>query len=195
MADSIARIREEIRVHPTNARHTERGWEPLFTADPRARIVVIGQAPGRVAQESATPWNDASGDTLRAWMGIDRETFYDATRVALVPMDFYFPGAGGTGDAPPRKDFASRWHPRLLALMPDVRLTLLVGAHAQKHYLPGPRRSLTATLLARADLDSSVMPLVHPSPLTQRWRARNPWFVDEVVPELRERVARALDAP
>lgn len=192
MTDEFDRIRRSIREHPMNAAHTARGWEPVYSAAPTARLLIVGQAPGRVAQESATPWNDVSGDTLRSWMGVDRDTFYDVSRIAILPMDFYFPGKAAHGDAPPRPEVAPLWHPPLRALMPDIALTLLVGAHAQRHYLPGPRRSLTETLAARAELDPAVFPLVHPSPLTLRWRARNPWFEADVVPELRQRVADAL---
>ena len=123
-------IAEEIRKDPENASYTQRGIDPLFYAGPECRIMIVGQAPGRVAEESGIVWNDRSGDRLRDWMGIDRDTFYNSGKLAIVPMDFYFPGTGKSGDLPPRKDFADKWHPRLLELMPDLKLTILVGSVA-----------------------------------------------------------------
>lgn len=117
-----------IKADGANADYTKRGIDPLYSVGAGARIVVIGQAPGAVAEETRIPWNDKSGERLRDWLGVSRETFYDPERVALLPMDFYFPGHGRSGDLPPRKGFAEQWHPALLALMPNVRLTVLVGA-------------------------------------------------------------------
>ena len=128
-------IAEEIRRDPENASFTKRGIDPLFFAGPECRIMIVGQAPGRVAEESGIVWNDRSGDRLREWMGIDRDTFYNSGKLAIVPMDFYFPGTGKSGDLPPRKGFADKWHPRLLELMPDLKLTILVGSYATKRYL------------------------------------------------------------
>ncbi len=124
-----------IKADGANADYTKRGIDPLYSVGAGARIVVIGQAPGAVAEETRIPWNDKSGERLRDWLGVSRETFYDPERVALLPMDFYFPGHGRSGDLPPRKGFAEQWHPALLALMPNVRLTVLVGAYAVRRYL------------------------------------------------------------
>ena len=132
-------IAEEIRNDPENASFTKRGIDPLFFAGPDCRIMIVGQAPGRVAEESGIVWNDRSGDRLREWMGIDRDTFYNSGKLAIVPMDFYFPGTGKSGDLPPRKDFADKWHPRLLELMPDLKLTILVGSYAICSSSPRPR--------------------------------------------------------
>ena len=134
---------EAIRADAQNAAYTERGIDPLYSASAEARMVVIGQAPGRIAQDSGVPWNDKSGDRLRSWLGVDRETFYDARKVAIVPMDFYFPGSGKSGDLPPRRGFAQKWHPVLLGMMPHVRLTVLVGSYAVHRYL-GLKGSLDA---------------------------------------------------
>lgn len=120
-------LAEQIRLDPQNREFTEQGWAPVFSASPHARIVVIGQAPGRAAQESRIPWNDPSGVKLREWMGVTDEQFYDPDLISLLPMDFYYPGKGAHGDNPPRKDFAPKWHPQLLELMPNVQLILLVG--------------------------------------------------------------------
>ncbi|RQP11759.1 MAG: uracil-DNA glycosylase family protein [Microbacteriaceae bacterium] len=186
---AIEALRDAVLADPENAAFQELGYVPVFRAHPDARILVVGQAPGRRAQASEVPFDDASGARLRDWLGFDEATFRDPARVAIVPMDFFYPGRGAGGDLPPRRGFAARWHPPLLALMPRIRLTLLIGAYAQAHYL-GPRRrdSLTETVRAYHDHLPELMPLVHPSPLNFRWHARNPWFETEVVPELRELV-------
>ena len=166
-----------------------RGWPPVYTASPRSRIVLVGQAPGRIAQETRTPWNDASGRTLRQWLGVTDEQFYDPDLFALMPMDFYYPGKAAHGDLPPRSEFAKKWHPRLLAQMPDVRLTILVGAHAQQYYLnKQAKRNLTETVAHYVEYLPHYFPLVHPSPLNFRWRAHNPWFEMNVIPILSEMV-------
>jgi len=188
----LAELRAEIVADPENAWAARAGYQPLYVAHPAARIVVIGQAPGRRAQESGLAWNDASGATLFEWLGVSEETFRRPELFAVLPMDFYYPGKGGHGDLPPRRGFADRWHPPLLAQLADVRLTLLVGAYAQRHYLGSG--SVTERVRGYRDHLPAVLPLVHPSPLTQRWRARNPWFVDELLPELRGRVAAVLAA-
>lgn len=186
-------IYQAIRSDPQNASYTERGIDPLYTAGPDARVCVIGQAPGRAAEESRIPWNDASGDRLRSWLGIDRETFYDPARVALLPMDFYYPGKGKSGDLPPRKGFAEKWHPALLALMPDIHLTVLIGRYANGRYLGFKSSdSLTDAVRGYAGYLPRFFPLVHPSPRNQLWMKRNPWFEAEVLPALKERVAEAL---
>jgi uracil-DNA glycosylase len=190
---SFAEIRRELVDSPDNAEFSAAGWLPIYTAGPRARIAVVGQAPGRRAQQSGIAWNDASGARLIDWLGVSEPQFRDPDLFALLPMDFFYPGKGSSGDLPPRKGFAERWHPALLALMPDIRLTLLVGSYAQKQYL-GVRagRTLTETVRAYETFLPEFLPLVHPSPLNFRWQSRNPWFLDELVPVLRTQVARAL---
>jgi uracil-DNA glycosylase len=182
-----------VATDPENAAFTARGLRPVFAAAPRARVVIVGQAPGARAQSSGIAFTDASGVALIEWLGVDEATFRDPDAFAILPMDFYWPGRGAGGDRPPRRGFAARWHPALLALMPDVRLTLLVGAPAQAHYL-GPRRraNLTETVRAFHDYLPAELPLVHPSPLNFRWQARNPWFRADVLPALRTEVGRAL---
>ncbi|WP_236683578.1 uracil-DNA glycosylase family protein [Demequina aurantiaca] len=172
---------------------TERGWQPLFTAHPDARIAIVGQAPGRHAQASGIPWDDRSGRNLVDWLGVTLTQLRDPSLFSVLPMDFYFPGKGPSGDAAPRRGFASRWHPPLLAAMPDVSLTLLVGAYAQAHYLRDARkRTLTATVHDFREYLPTYFPLVHPSPLNFRWQARNEWFATDVLPELRVLVAQVL---
>ncbi|WP_460704861.1 uracil-DNA glycosylase family protein [Myceligenerans halotolerans] len=186
-------IRQTIIDDAENAAARELGYEPLYAAGAGARVAVVGQAPGRKAQESGLAWNDASGKKLIDWLGVTEPQFRDPDLFALLPMDFFYPGKGASGDLPPRKGFAARWHAPLLELMPDIRLTVLVGSYAQAYYL-GDRagRTLTDTVRAFRDYLPDVVPLVHPSPLNFRWQARNPWFLTDVVPVLRERVAQAL---
>lgn len=190
---TAAELKVAIRNDPENAAFTAKGWDPLFHVLPSATILVISQAPGRVAQTTATYFNDASGDRLRDWMGVSREQFYDSDKVAVMPLDFYYPGKGKSGDLPPRKGFAAKWHQPLLALMPNVQLTLLVGQYAIKAYL-GKRRykTLTATVRHYDEHLPDYFPLVHPSPLNYGWQKRNPWFQTDVVPELQQRVQRAF---
>ena len=186
-------IAEEIRNDPENASFTKRGIDPLFFAGPDCRIMIVGQAPGRVAEESGIVWNDRSGDRLRDWMGIDRDTFYNSGKLAIVPMDFYFPGTGKSGDLPPRKDFADKWHPRLLELMPDLELTILVGSYATKRYLKlKSSASLTQVVKDYRDYLPEFFPLVHPSPRNQIWMKKNPWFDQTVIPDLQELVAQIM---
>jgi uracil-DNA glycosylase len=162
-----------------------------------SRLLIVGQAPGRKVHLTGIPFNDASGERLRAWMGVDRETFYDAQRIAIVPMGFCFPGTGRQGDLPPRPECAPTWHPRLLPRLKHVRLTLAIGHYAQAGMLADRRgASLTDTMQNwRSYLADGVLPLPHPSPRNQLWLKRNPWFEAEVLPVLRDEVARVLGAP
>lgn len=193
--DRFTLLRQELVADHTNKTLREQGWDPVYTAGPAARIAVIGQAPGRRAQASGLPWDDASGATLMQWLGVTEEQFRDPDRFALLPMDFYYPGPGrsGSGDAPPRRGFAARWHPPLFALMPDIRLTLLIGRYAQQAYLPvRSTQTLTETVRNYQDHLPAHFPLVHPSPLNFRWHSRNPWFLTDVVADLRRHVAAVL---
>jgi uracil-DNA glycosylase len=169
---------------------------PVLRASASARILIVGQAPGRKVHETGIPWNDPSGDLLRAWLGIDRDTFYDERRIAIAPAGFCYPGKGRSGDLPPRPECAPLWHPSLRALLPDIRITLLVGSYAQAWYL-GKRRhkSLSDTVQARNDYLPMYFPLPHPSPRNRRWLALRPWFERDVLPELHQRFHAALSAP
>lgn len=192
MTDEIHRIREAIMADEANAVFTGLGWRPVFAASPESRVLLVGQAPGRRAQESGIPWDDASGDTLIRWLGVDRETFHDPRAFAIVPMDFYFPGKAASGDLPPRRGFAATWHPPIFAQLAQLRLTVLVGAHAQRAYLPDRRSTLTETVRHWRDFGPELFPVVHPSPRNIAWQQRNPWFEAETVPDLRAAVAAAL---
>jgi uracil-DNA glycosylase len=167
------------------------GPRPVFRVSPTARLLIIGQAPGTKVHETGIPWNDPSGDRLRLWLGMPRERFYDAARVAIVPTGLCYPGRlPRGGDAPPRAVCAPLWHPRLLPLLREVRLTLLVGGYAQAAALgAGP---MTARVRDFRAFLPSRLPLPHPSWRTIGWEARNPWFGAELLPALRERVAAAL---
>ncbi|WP_125768484.1 uracil-DNA glycosylase family protein [Lapidilactobacillus wuchangensis] len=190
---TLTEIITAIKADPENAAYTKQGWEPLIHILPSATILIISQAPGRIAQQTATYFNDASGDRLRSWLGVTREQFYHSDRIAVMPLDFYYPGKGKSGDLPPRKGFADKWHQPLLALMPNVQLTILVGQYAIRAYLGKTRRkTLTATVQNYADYLPDYFPIVHPSPLNYGWQNRNPWFQESVVPELQARVQQAL---
>jgi uracil-DNA glycosylase len=154
---------------------------------------VVGQAPGARVHASGVPWDDKSGERLRDWMGIGPDSFYDADSVALVPMGYCYPGRGASGDLPPRPECAQLWLDRVLAQMPHIQLTLLVGAYAQRQFLKGGRRAtLTETVAAWRDYGSGFMPLPHPSPRNQGWFKHHPWFERDLLPVLKARVAAAL---
>lgn len=191
--NTFAAIRQEIANHPSNKWAKELGYRPIYTASERSRIVIIGQAPGRATQASHIPWDDASGKKLREWLDVSDETFYDPDQIALIPMDFYYPGKGTSSDLPPRKEFAPLWHPKLFAHMPNVQLTILIGQYAQKHYL-GKRmkRNLTETVHCYEEYLPEHLPIVHSSPLNFRWHSKNPWFEESVVPDLQKIVETAL---
>lgn len=156
-----------------------------------ARILIAGQAPGRRVHESGIPFNDPSGDRLRDWMGVDRDEFYDPELVAILPMGFCFPGSSKSGDKPPRKECAPAWRESLLEELPDVRLTLVLGAYAQQYHLL-QATSVTDTVTRWRDWWPELLPLPHPSPRNQAWLTRNPWFAKEVVPMLRLRARESL---
>lgn len=191
--ETLEDIKKAIMVDPQNQVYTERGIEPLFAAPKSARINIVGQAPGIKAQETRLYWNDKSGDRLREWMGVDYGTFYHSGYFAAIPMDFYFPGHGKSGDLPPRKGFAEKWHQQILELLPDLELTILIGQYAQKYYLHQKGTvKLTDTVKHYQDYLPEYFPLVHPSPRNQIWMAKNPWFMKTVIPDLKEHVQKII---
>lgn len=188
--DNLLADIERCRICASSLPHEPR---PVLRAQAGARLLVVGQAPGRKVHESGVPWDDASGRRLRDWLGIDADTFYDARRVAIVPMGFCYPGKAGSGDAPPRPECRVQWHPQLLPLLPKVELTLLIGQYAQAYFLGGARKaSLTDTVRAWREYWPRHLPLPHPSPRNVAWFKANPWFEGEVLPHLRQRVAGLL---
>lgn len=162
---------------------------PIVQAGGTARLLIVGQAPGSKVHASGSAWDDDSGDRLRGWLGLDKAAFYDPQRVALVPMGLCYPGKATGGDLPPRPECAPLWHAPLLAALPDVRLTLLVGQYAQAAFLPRPLRpSMTEAVRRWAGMPEGLFPLPHPAWRSRLWMAKHPWFAAEVLPALRERV-------
>ncbi len=175
------------------AEHLPHPPRPVLRASPSARLLIVGQAPGRRVHATGIPWNDPSGDRLRDWLGMTREQFYDASRIAIVPAGLCYPGTVDGSDLPPRAECAPRWHPPLRAAMPKIRLTLLIGAYAQAYYLGTQRRrTLAETVENWRGFDPALFPLPHPSPRNRRWFKQHPWFDAEVVPALRARVGAVL---
>lgn len=191
--ETLEDIKKAIMADLQNQAYTKRGIEPLFAAPKTARINIVGQAPGIKAQETRLYWNDKSGDRLREWMGVDYDTFYHSGYFAAIPMDFYFPGHGKSGDLPPRKGFAEKWHQQILELLPDLELTILIGQYAQKYYLHQKGTvKLTDTVKHYQDYLPEYFPLVHPSPRNQIWLAKNPWFAEQVIPDLQAKVQQII---
>lgn len=167
---------------------------PVIQASRQARLLIVGQAPGRRVHETGLPFNDPSGDRLRRWMGIDRETFYDEHSIAIVPMGFCYPGTGKSGDNPPRPECAATWRHALMAGLDHIELTLAIGQYAQAWHLGQDKRKRSVTDIV-ADWESfwpEVIPLPHPSPRNNLWLRRNPWFEEHVVPRLQARVKLLL---
>jgi uracil-DNA glycosylase len=166
----------------------------------KARILIAGQAPGLKVHESGIPFNDASGDRLREWLQVDRDTFYDRDRFAIVPMGFCFPGYDAKGsDLPPRRECAPRWRSRVIAAMPQIELVLVIGQYAQAWHLGNERRgSVTETVQAWREIlfanrSPAILPLPHPSWRNTGWIRRNPWFEEELLPALRARITMLVN--
>lgn len=190
---SLNELVREVRACTRCAAHLPLGPRPVVQVDARATILVAAQAPGTKVHASGRPFTDLSGDRLRAWMGIDADTFYDPRRLAIVPMGFCYPGRGRGGDLPPRPECAPTWRQRLLDALPNIRLTLVIGQYARDWHLPATRRlNLTQTVQRYADFAPALIPLPHPSPRNNCWLKNNPWFERDVVPVLARRVAAAL---
>jgi len=186
-------LHDEIAACTLCAAHLPHGVRPVASFSPTARLVIIGQAPGTKVHASGVPWDDASGDRLREWTGLDAETMYDPARVALVPMGFCYPGKASGGDKPPRRECAPLWHPRVMAELPQDRLTLLVGTYAQARYLPETRgMTLEERVCRHAEFLPAFFPLPHPSWRSTIFMRRNPWFEAEVVPALREAIDQVM---
>ena len=191
---SLARLRAEIKACRRCEDDLPLGARPVLRASVTARLLIIGQAPGTRVHETGIPWNDPSGDKLRDWLALDKETFYDAAQIAIVPMGFCYPGrlARG-GDVPPRPECAEAWHAALLDELPEIRLTLLVGAYAQARYLGARRgKTLGETVACWRDFLPGYLPLPHPSWRTTAWLRKHPHFEAELLPEARRLVGALL---
>ena len=188
----LQQLLAEVRACTLCAEHLPHGTRPVVQLHADARVLIAGQAPGRKVHASGVPFDDASGDRLRGWMGVDRAAFYAPNQVAILPMGFCYPGTGKSGDLPPRPECAPAWRQTLLDRLPRLSLTLVVGQYAMADHFGPSKMTLTDRVRAWRDVGPGVIPLPHPSPRNNLWLKRNPWFEDELVPELRRRVGAAL---
>jgi uracil-DNA glycosylase len=188
--DTLEALLTEVRACRACQAHLPLGPRPVLRAGSTSRILIIGQAPSARVHASGIPWDDASGERLRGWMGLDVSSFHDESLVSIIPMGFCYPGRGTSGDNPPRRECAPLWQEKLLEQLPDIRLTLLIGQYAQRHYLgKRAKSSLTETVKAWCEYAPDIIPLPHPSPRNTAWFKYHPWFEAEVLPALHERVA------
>ncbi|EKG2484030.1 uracil-DNA glycosylase family protein [Vibrio vulnificus] len=178
----------QIRACQVCASALPLGANPVIQAHSEAKILIIGQAPGTKVHHTSIPWNDASGNRLRAWLDIEKQTFYDPKQIAIMPMGFCYPGQGQSGDLPPRKECAPLWHEALLKHLPNIELTLLIGQYAQNRYLSNKPKTLTETVQNWQAWLPDYLPLPHPSPRNTLWLRKNPWFEEQTVPYLRQQV-------
>jgi len=193
--EKLDRLLEEVRACRVCADYLPLGPRPVLRARASAVLLIAGQAPGLRVHQTGIPWNDPSGDQLREWLGLSREAFHDESRIAILPTGLCYPGTKEKGgDYPPRKECAPLWHRRIVAHLPNIRLTLLVGMYGQAFWL-GDRRKATLmeTVKAYEEYLPEYWPLPHPSFRNRRWHAVNPWFRQEVVPRLQETVRRILE--
>jgi uracil DNA glycosylase family protein len=189
---SLKGIIKQIELDKRNTEYTNKNIPPILQVDKEARILIVGQAPGKKVEESLIPFNDKSGETLISWMGIDKDTFY-SKEIAIVPMDFYYPGKAKTGDLQPRKFIAQEYHGPILKELNNIELTILIGKYSMDYYLKGrTKKNLTETVRCFDEYLPKYFPIVHPSPLNFRWQAKNPWFVQDVVPVLKKTVKKIL---
>ena len=190
---SIQDIINKIKQDERNIEYKKRNIPPILQVSKSAKILIIGQAPGKKVEETLIPFNDKSGETLISWMGIDKDIFY-SNKIAILPMDFYYPGKGKTGDLPPRKFIAEEYHKPILDELDNIELTILVGKYSMDYYLKGrKKKNLTETVRCFDEYLPKYFPIVHPSPLNFRWQAKNPWFLKEVVPVLKKNVCEILE--
>ncbi|MDO6543787.1 uracil-DNA glycosylase family protein [Photobacterium sanguinicancri] len=188
----FSNLLDRVRACTICQDHLSHGVRPIIQASPKAKLLIIGQAPGLRVHESGIPWNDPSGERLRRWLDLPSEIFYDETQIAIVPMGLCYPGKGKSGDLPPRPECAPLWHPQLLPALPNVGMTLLIGQYAQNYYLSDKPKTLTETVKQWQTWAPRYLPLPHPSPRNTLWLKRNPWFEDEVVPYIRDYVHQHL---
>jgi len=173
--------------------HLPHGPRPVFQISRSAKIMIAGQAPGIRVHRSGVPFDDPSGDRLRQWMGIDKDTFYNANKIAILPMGFCYPGTGKSGDLPPRPECADTWRDQLLASMPNIELTLVIGVYAQKWHLGSKlKKNLTETVRNWETYWPENLPLPHPSPRNNIWLSKNAWFEADVIPSLQKKIAELV---
>jgi len=185
---------EEISKCQTCDNFLEHVVRPVLAAHPNSKVIIIGQAPGIKVHNSGIPWEDKSGDNLRDWLGVDKETFYNPETIAIVPMGFCYPGKGKSGDLPPRPECAPQWHPRILKALSNIQFTILIGKYAQDYYLKqGKKKTLTETVKNYTAYMPHTFVLPHPSPRNNIWMAKNPWFKAEVLPELKKAMASIIE--
>ncbi|EGQ9301701.1 uracil-DNA glycosylase family protein [Vibrio vulnificus] len=182
----------QIRACQVCASALPLGANPVVQAHSEAKILIIGQAPGTKVHHTSIPWNDASGNRLRAWLDIEKQTFYNPKQIAIMPMGFCYPGQGQSGDLPPRKECAPLWHEALLKHLPNIELTLLIGQYAQNRYLSNKPKTVTETVQNWQAWLPDYLPLPHPSPRNTLWLRKNPWFEEQTVPYLRQQVHQRL---
>ncbi|MEM7084204.1 MAG: uracil-DNA glycosylase family protein [Pseudomonadota bacterium] len=172
------------------------GPRPILQLNTNAKILIAGQAPGKKTHEKGIPFDDASGQRLREWMGLSRNQFYDKQLVAILPMAFCYPGTGKSGDLPPPPICAETWRRPLLQLLPNIQLTLVIGQYALDWHLAGKqRKTLTQTVGDWKTYWPEVVPMPHPSPRNNRWLKKNPWFAEEVLPSLQHTIAQLTSSP
>ncbi len=188
----FASLMNEVRACTICAAHLPHGPRPILQLHPKARLLIAGQAPGRKVHESGTPFDDASGERLREWMGVTRDVFYDPEVVAILPMGFCYPGTGKTGDLPPRPECAPAWREQLLDRLRHLEVTLVIGKYAQAYHLDETKSSLTENVRAWRKYWPNTVPLPHPSPRNNIWLRKNPWFEADLLPLLRQRVEAVL---
>lgn len=172
--------------------HLELGANPVVSISPKSKVIIIGQAPGTRVHKSGIPWDDPSGNQLRKWLGVNNEQFYNTDIFGIMPMGFCYPGKGKSGDLPPRKECAPKWHNAILEKVEEPVLTLLIGKYAQDYYLKDPQKNLTETVKNYQAYLPSILPLPHPSPRNRFWLTKNPWFEKEIIPELQKIISTTI---
>jgi uracil-DNA glycosylase len=189
---SLATLLTEVRACTICADYLPMGPRPVLQMHASARILIAGQAPGRKVHETGNPFDDASGDRLRQWMGVSREVFYDPRQVAILPMGFCYPGTGKSGDLPPRPECAEAWREKLLSKLNSLQLTLVIGHYAQAYHFSDSEGSLTERVQEWRKSWPTSVPMPHPSPRNNIWLKRNPWFEEEMIPQLQARISEVL---
>lgn len=193
MHDQTSDLIRDVKACRICAAKLPAGPRPVFQIGPEARLLIAGQAPGSKVHKTGVPFDDPSGETLRAWLGVDKATFYDPNKIAILPMAFCYPGRGKSGDLPPPPECAPAWRAKLLSTMPKIRLTVVIGRYALAYHLAtSAKATLTETVRGYRGFLPEHFPLPHPSPRNRPWLKRHPWFEAEVIPALRDRVADCL---